>query len=130
MAEQDDLLLLHHLRSHACGGDCLARSRQSLSEDPGRAAGRVMSWALTRVAAHVERFGRRGWRCGDGFMPTPQESRVLAMVRALGCGDRKRAAQAAEWLVPGAEVSTLLERAAPLTSFYASERPGLRAAQA
>jgi len=114
MVNQDDLLLLHHIRAHACQGACLERSKRSLSADPGRAAGRVLSWSLTRLVAHVERHGRLGWRCGEGLVPTAQEIRLVMMVRALAEYDRPSAEQAAMWLVPRREVSKLIERAAPL----------------
>lgn len=128
MVTQDDLLLLSHLRAHACGGECCDKSRRALSENPGRAAGRVLSWSLLRVAAHAERFGRRGWRCGEGMVPTAQEARVLAMVRALAVGDDKAAEAAALWLVPRREVATLLDRATPLAGFYAREEVEARRA--
>ncbi|NRA29952.1 MAG: hypothetical protein HRU11_06780 [Parvularculaceae bacterium] len=130
MVTQDDLLLLHHVRSHACGGNCLARSIESLSVEPGRAAGKVLSWSLSRVVAHVERFGRRGWRCGDGVVPTAQEVRLLSMVKALAAYDRAGAEQAAMWLVPRREIAKLIERATPLAAFYEAARPDRQAAQA
>ncbi|MEM9840324.1 MAG: hypothetical protein AAF830_14365 [Pseudomonadota bacterium] len=130
MVTQDDLLLLNHLRAHACGGKCFDQSRQALSQEPGRAAGRVLSWSLGRVAAHVKRFGRKGWRCGKGMVPTGQETRVLGMVRALAAFDQPAAEAAALWLVPRGEVATLLERAMPLTAFYTADDAARRAATA
>ncbi|MEM1380399.1 MAG: hypothetical protein AAGH41_07235 [Pseudomonadota bacterium] len=127
---QDDLLLLHHLRAHACGGTCLEASKKSLSQDPGRAAGRVLSWSLGRVASHLAKFGRRSWRCGDGLVPTPQEARTLVMIRSLAQYNRQAAENAALWLVSRKEVTTLLERAAPLTAFYSASPSDRRAAQA
>ncbi|MCQ8186151.1 hypothetical protein [Parvularcula maris] len=132
MMDQDDLLLLWHLRDHAASNDGAGdRSSEKLAQNPGRAAGQVMNWALSRTAAHLTRFARRGWRFEMGMVPSAQEKRLLETVRALAEGDDAAAREAATWLVPKGEVSALLGRAAPLVSFYPSYREaGRRAARA
>jgi len=131
MADQDDLLLLHHLRAHASG--CRLRmkhSHEALAEDPGRAAARITSWALGRSVAQIQRHARRGWRFGQNLAPNAQEARFLEMVRALSVGDHVAAEQAALWLVPSRDVDVLLDRAAPLAGFYAVPLAPRRAAHA
>ncbi|NNU15499.1 hypothetical protein HK107_04085 [Parvularcula sp. ZS-1/3] len=131
MIEQDDLLLLSHLRTHAVGNDEMrARSCDALAEDPGRAAGRVLGWALQRTLEHLRRHGRRGWRMDQGVVPSPQETRLLSMIRAIADRREDEARQAALWLVPEREVQTLLDRAAPLLGFYAPAIPERRRAAA
>ncbi|MFC3301753.1 hypothetical protein [Parvularcula lutaonensis] len=131
MTDQDDLLFLSHLRAHGC--DCALRrerSKEALAAEPGRAAGRVAGWALGRTLDHLQRFGRRGWSVSDSIVPTAQEHRLIQVIRALAAYDYEGAKQAALWLVPEREVAALLDRAAPLTVFYAPRGEGRRAAQA
>lgn len=131
MADQDDLLLLHHLRAHASGECCrMNASKEALTEEPGRAAGRVASWSIDRTLAVIQRSGRRGFGMSDSLVPTPQEKRLLDVVRSLADYDRESAAEAALWLVPKREVPSLLDRLAPLTLFYARAEDDHRAAQA
>jgi hypothetical protein len=121
MMDQDDLLLLWHLRSHAASNDEAGeRSAAKLAQNPGRAAGQVLNWALSRTAAHLCRFGRRGWRFEAGIVPSGQERRLLETIRALAEGDPQGAEEAATWLVCKNEVPALLSRAAPLAAFYPS----------
>lgn len=119
MLNQDDLLLLHHLRAQASGDEALVcRSKQALAEEPGRAAGQVAAWALGRTVAHLRRFARRGWRLEGGVMPSAQEARLLTMIRAIHAYDYNAARQAAEWIVRSEEVDALVDRASPLIAFY------------
>jgi hypothetical protein len=133
MADQDDLLLLHHLRAQA--GDCCRQreaSRVALADDPGRAAGRVLAWSIGRTVTQVQRFGRRSFEPGSSLTPNPTEARMLRIVRALSQGDREAAGREAEWLVGQGFVADLLDRMAPLTAFYGTQAAAPRrlAAQA
>jgi hypothetical protein len=130
--DQDDLLLLWHIRAHSAANDgAAAASAAKLAENPGRAAGQVLSWALSRTSAHLTRFARRGWRFEGSLVPSAQEKRLLETIRMISVGDQAGATEAATWLVPKGEVPALLSRAYPLASFYAGTvETGRRAARA
>lgn len=119
MLNQDDLLLLHHLRAAFSGDQArIGQSKEALTQEPGRAAGQVACWALSRTTDHLKRFGRRGWAMEQGIVPNAQEVRLLQMIRAIKAYDKASARQAAEWLVASEQVDTLIDRASPLMAFY------------
>jgi hypothetical protein len=119
MADQDDLLLLHHFRAHLSGDQARrARSCEALADDPGRAAGRVLGWALGRSASVITQGGRRALKPADSMVPSAEEKHFLRMVRALADRDDETARSAALWLVPKGWTGSLLDRAMPLASFY------------
>lgn len=128
MPDQDDLLLIHHLRAHQEGGDARELSREALANEPGRAAGRVMSWSLDRVTACLDRHARRVDCCQRSLVPSTAERRLTQVVRALARRDRMGAEETALWLVPKREVQGFLDRLAPLVEFYAAAAPGRRRA--
>ncbi|MEM9809601.1 MAG: hypothetical protein AAF788_00075 [Pseudomonadota bacterium] len=131
MADQDDLRFIQHFRALAFGDDAQRdHVRAALSESPGRAAGRVTLWALDRSAQLLRRFGRRQLEKSTAPVPTSQELKLVEVLRALRDYDRFAAANAALWLVPQREVAGLLDRLAPLTSYYPALETGRRAAQA
>lgn len=119
MLNQDDLLLLHHLRAQASGDDERVQdSKLALSEEPGRAAGQVACWALSRTTQHLQRHARRAWALNGGVVPSPQEVRLLQMIRSIHAYQYEAARQAAQWLVSSEEVDVLIDRASPLIAFY------------
>lgn len=129
MIDQDDLLLLKHLRAHAIGNDeQRATSKDALALEPGRAAGRVAAWALERTVSHLQRFARRGWSLRRDLVPGAQEVRLAAMIRAIAERRLDDAREAALWLVPGQHAAALIDRASPLTMFYAGRTVERRAA--
>ena len=119
MLNQDDLLLLHHLRAQASRvPERVYCSKEALAQEPGRAAGQVATWALTRTVAHLQRHARRGWSLEQSLVPSAQECRLIQMIRSIHAYDYDAARDAAQWLVVSDQVDQLVDRASPLISFY------------
>jgi len=87
---------------------------QDLAEQPGRATGRVLSWAMARSAETLRRHARRPIRFGQDQAPlTPHERSVLNIVENLHRGDEDAALRAAQWIVTPAGAGELIRRLEP-----------------
>ncbi len=85
-----------------------------LADQPGRATGRVLSWAMVRCAETLRRHARRPIRFGrDETRLTPHECSLLNIVENLHRGDDEAAMRAAQWIVTPVGADELIRRLEP-----------------
>lgn len=111
--DQDDLLILHHLRAAWAGGEARARAADALTVSPGRAEGRVAAWALNKVVGVLEHAARRRLRIGESLAPSADEAQLLRVASALAASDWQEAEDAGLWLVRRDAVPALTQALAP-----------------
>ena len=110
---QDDLRLLSLFRAAWTGGPALREAEASLRATPGRAAGRVAGWSLTRAAEALRRGARRSLRIGGTLTPSADEQRLVLACRALAAGDDEAARETLRWLAAPGDAGRAAERLAP-----------------
>ena len=111
--DQDDLLVLHHLRAAWAGGETQAAAAKTLTVCPGRAEGRVAAWALDKAAGMLAHASRRRLRIGGGLAPSADEAQLLRVARALAANDWQSAEDAGLWLVRRDAAPALAQALAP-----------------
>jgi len=100
-------------RFHA-DSDAEALARTRLQEQPGRAAGRVAAWSLSRAFDALFRSARRQPAfAAPGDAPTLFERQLVMILDALGRDDDALARAGAEFVLRQEGVEAFLERLRP-----------------